>query len=1687
MADEATQPDTSDPFAGILSAPAVPAMPAAPVASAPQDEPPEGADPFASYGDLGRAIAPPTTAFHAAEHAAERGVAPALTGWAAFAAGAEATAPLGELAGPYAPLAVPVAGFVGGVASAIGASWATSSAQGYALSKAPDSWKDALGQDDRTRTLEAEQHPYATFLGGLVPNALTMTPFAASGRVLPSTATTLERLLNNPKTGRLFSGAALGTMELAQEMWNGETPDWAKVGTSTAFGMVFARPNGIGETISRTAARPWMRGPEGQPIPTRVPDEPTISDAADMQVMGPGVTESVFQGTAEQDPVALESNRAAAQVEQSIIGEPPAPDLHGIARRMEPELFEAYDALSAQREQARAWIAEFQNPPEEQFDALKTQKDAIDQQLADHVEQQKGYTGGKEARRLRAQSRDLQSQIDTLQARRDAYGNGEAPETSELAAARKRLMDADYAMRDMAEQVSAAYRRAADAAGSGTVEPVPHEAPETVPETPSTDAAIESVFAPPAQGTAPTRSVTEQRAAIAADVKQKLVAAGRPEDEADAAAQVYAAQYVTRAQRFKGALGTPEELHAAEGARIQDGDSTKASGKIRLVEGKRPIITLTKDANASTFIHESGHEFLEQLMRDADHEAAPDDLKADAQTVRKWVGAEDGVDIKTRQHEKFARGFEQYLREGVAPSPELAGVFGRFKQWLVQIYQTLKGLGAPINDDIRGVFDRMLALEPKRTVIALEAEPRPDMAATHTADAEKIEPHEADAATDRVAAEKTAYIESQPPEIRNELETALAKVEAANAANGAGEGAAGTGGPGEVVAGSGIAGPDASGGGGSTEPGRVEPVATAAGAEGPGVPAGPDVIGERSKQLPALAPGARPSFAGGAERLIDKAGNIRVENLTTREDVAEAIRDAAEANDNFIGDRRGVITDGDVLNLAEALGMDARQLSARKLGQAFNAEQVMAARKLLIQSATHVADLMKKAATGSDEDVMAYAEARDRHQMIQAQVAGITAEAGRALRAFRDISASADAQAADQFLRQATGKTLFQLREEARLGAQLDTPEQVSRFMQDATKPSFGRMLLEYFINNLISGPATHTTYVIGNTLLTADRILVETPVAAAIGKLRGREGVGLREVAGLLQGARRGLSPALTAMLDSLRTGQTTLLPTDRIPAQLPGTTTNYTVAAHVNEAATLHDVGNAFGAMLQGMRDGIRATGALASSPDLFATHYVGNNAIPDFEIRGVGTVPLGSVLRMPSRGVAAIHSFFRTVNYSIEKNGLAFREAANNPVAGQSFEARAADLYQNPTEAIMNQAAAGAANLTLMQQGGTFVKALGKLINVKVNLPILGETQPLKFIDPFIHIAANIMDQSLVQRTPIGVLSAEIRADLMGRNGPAAADMAAAKMLTGTALGLTFVGLAAQGLASGSGPTDPRQSAMWRLAGNQPHSVRIGDMWYDVHRLGPLGMLAGVAADLYDVGHAIGTEDASKVAAMLMHSFTQNILDESFMRGPADLIKALEDSDRYGAAYARNFLSSFVPFSVGMAQMDRASDPYTRQARTVMDAIKAKIPGLSETLFPKRDVWGQEIPNLEALGHAGLTAIYMRQISADPVNIAMLQLNIAPAPVLRKIRNVDLTDQQYDDYARLAGRMVKQRLDTIVTSPDFQTWPPYVRTQVIEETIRQSREVAGGVMMSQYPEIAKQATAAKLAKVRGPAAAP
>jgi hypothetical protein len=136
-------------------------------------------------------------------------------------------------------------------------------------------------------------------------------------------------------------------------------------------------------------------------------------------------------------------------------------------------------------------------------------------------------------------------------------------------------------------------------------------------------------------------------------------------------------------------------------------------GMTSMMSDDKKIIELFDQANFSTFVHESGHVFLEDLRMLATMEGAPEQVINDWEEVKKWTGYQEGADADTNRnaHEKFAQGFEAYVRDGSAPTQALQRAFRQFAQWLTRIYQKVSMLGGKPPKAIRDVMDRMLATE----------------------------------------------------------------------------------------------------------------------------------------------------------------------------------------------------------------------------------------------------------------------------------------------------------------------------------------------------------------------------------------------------------------------------------------------------------------------------------------------------------------------------------------------------------------------------------------------------------------------------------------------------------------------------------------------------------------------------------------------------------------------------------------------------------------------------------------------------------------------------------------------------------------------------------------------------------------------------------------------------------------
>ncbi|MDU7145690.1 MAG: hypothetical protein E6305_04010 [Veillonella sp.] len=136
------------------------------------------------------------------------------------------------------------------------------------------------------------------------------------------------------------------------------------------------------------------------------------------------------------------------------------------------------------------------------------------------------------------------------------------------------------------------------------------------------------------------------------------------------------------------------------------------NGMTEIMKDGERIISIFKTADRSTFLHEMGHVFFDDIQKLASMENAPKQLLDDWNTLKEWSGWVDGENVdNTKAHEKFARGWESYLRSGEAPTKGLQRVFRQFSKWLTRIYRSVQRLGGEVPSDIKDIMARMIATQ----------------------------------------------------------------------------------------------------------------------------------------------------------------------------------------------------------------------------------------------------------------------------------------------------------------------------------------------------------------------------------------------------------------------------------------------------------------------------------------------------------------------------------------------------------------------------------------------------------------------------------------------------------------------------------------------------------------------------------------------------------------------------------------------------------------------------------------------------------------------------------------------------------------------------------------------------------------------------------------------------------------
>jgi len=729
-----------------------------------------------------------------------------------------------------------------------------------------------------------------------------------------------------------------------------------------------------------------------------------------------------------------------------------------------------------------------------------------------------------------------------------------------------------------------------------------------------------------------------------------------------------------------------------------------------------------------------------------------------------------------------------------------------------------------------------------------------------------------------------------------------------------------------------------------------------------------------------------------------RAGNINLDRINSPEDAKQVILEASqEQAGKMEAARRGVISTDQTRLLASDLGMTESALLKRRKGQAFNAEEALAARNLLAESAERVVDLSKAARGGSDEAVVSFQQALTRHVAIQEQVAGLTAEAGRALRQFQIPSESKERVLREIIESQGGRDRIDKI---ADLASRLDTPEQVAVFTRGVRKATTLDKIFEVWINGLLSGPQTHAVNTLSNSLV-ALWTIPEHLLAAGIRGVRGGKGVTFRDTQARIFG-------------------------------------------------------------MVEGMKDGLRA-GAKAfiteEPSDIFSKLDVPNpKAIP-----GV----VGKVVRLPGRALVAEDEFFKTIGFRMELRSLAMRTGLERGLRGNDLAKHINEVITNPPEKIKLAALDTARYQTFTNPLGDVGQKIQGIRNS--DNPLVAA--PARLLVPFLRTPLNIL-KFAAGRSVLAPLSRNFRADI--KKGGAARDLALARMTIGTGVSAVVASYAAEGKITGGGPKDPELRQALFNTGWQPYSLKIGDKYFSYARLEPLGILFGVAADYAEISGHLEKGEQDELAGMISMAVAKNVISKTYLKSISETIQALHDPDRYGERYLQNLSGTLIP--TGVAQLARTEDPILRDVRSFQDKIKSRLPGYSEDLPARRNVWGSPISLTGGLGPDIISPIYTNKASKDKLANEVVRLKLELTMPPRKISGIELTPQQYWSYVEAAGKPAKRILDAAVTSEGWDALgsQPGGRTaqeDFIKETVRRWRQLARVRLFAENPDLFKK----------------
>ena len=259
-----------------------------------------------------------------------------------------------------------------------------------------------------------------------------------------------------------------------------------------------------------------------------------------------------------------------------------------------------------------------------------------------------------------------------------------------------------------------------------------------------------------------------------------------------------------------------------------------------------------------------------------------------------------------------------------------------------------------------------------------------------------------------------------------------------------------------------------------------------------------------------------------------------------------------------------------------------------------------------------------------------------------------------------------------------------------------------------------------------------------------------------------------------------------------------------------------------------------------------------------------------------------------------------------------------------------------------------------------------------------------------------------------------------------------------ITGTGLFLLGKALSNMGFVIGSLSDDKREKQYQQdVQGMQNNSVEIGDLSYSIDFLQPaaLPLLFGV---IYEESFNQQSENFLTSLKQALVAVGDAWLDSTPMKNVSDMLGGYGTATENVIDTILQLPSSWVPAQVGAItqigdRTERITYDKSSVGNTIKNSITAKLPGASETLPAKYDLWGREKVRQDTAGQAAFAKLinpgttkstHPTEIDKDILSLynKTKDVKVLPRVVENSYKigdtNYQLDNQQKSDMQRIMG---------------------------------------------------------------------